>query len=86
MSAAAIILIEHLTENSNGFMTAKAIRVKLISVLGLIVSSKTIAKYRHQYLGKQKGGLHFLSRYYLCFLFKVQLPSVKTKTKGVFAI
>ena len=54
MTASDILLIEHLTENSNGFMTAKTIRVKLIRVLGLAVSTKTIAKYRHEYLGRLK--------------------------------
>ena len=49
---AAILLIEYFTEESNGFMTASSIRKKLRSILGLRIHAKTIAKYRHIYLGK----------------------------------
>ena len=46
----AIFLIEYLTEESNGFITAKAIKKKLQTILGLHISKQTVSKYRHKYL------------------------------------
>jgi hypothetical protein len=53
ITEAAILLIEYLTEESNGFMTATSIRKKLRSILGLQIHTKTVAKYQHTYLGEK---------------------------------
>jgi len=45
------MFLKYLTENSNGFMTAKSIKNKLLGVLGLRVSESLVQKYRHIYLG-----------------------------------
>ena len=44
-----LYLFKHLTENSNGFMTAKSIKNKLRSVLGLRISVSLVQKYRKIY-------------------------------------
>ena len=61
LTEAAILLIEYFTEESNGFMTAEQIALKLRSVLGLRIHAKTVASYRHTYLS------NFLHK----FLFKL---------------
>ena len=50
MSMAAIILTEHLTEQSNVFMTALSLTKRIKKFLGKNLSSKTVALYRHKYL------------------------------------
>ena len=53
LTDAAIFLIEYLTEESNGFMTAQRIALKLRSVLGLRIRASTVSTYRHKYLSKR---------------------------------
>ena len=54
MTNTAILLIEHLTEESNGFITAKSIQRKLLTIIGLRISIQTIAKYRQKYMNFYK--------------------------------
>ena len=51
---------EHLTEESNGFMTANSLTKRINFLLGTNISSKTLAKYRHTYLSK------YFVTYYFC--------------------
>ena len=51
LSPMASLLIEHLTEESNGFITAEAIKKKVKSILKLDLHRSTIAKHRKKYLG-----------------------------------
>ncbi len=50
VSPLATILIEHLTEESNGHVTAAAIEVKLRRILNLNVHESTVQRVRHKYL------------------------------------
>ena len=61
MSTAAILLIEHLTEVSNGFMTAHSITKRINHVLGINVSSKRVAYYRHTHLSNIRN---YLQQFY----------------------
>jgi hypothetical protein len=47
----ATLLIEHLTEESNGHITAAAIKIKLKRILGLNLHKSTVQRVRHKYLG-----------------------------------
>ena len=47
----AILLNEHLTEESNGHITAAAIKTRLRSILNLNVHKSTVQRLRHKYLG-----------------------------------
>ena len=47
----ASLLIEHLTEETNGFITTEAIKKKVKSILKLDLHRSTIAKHRKKYLG-----------------------------------
>ena len=53
-------LIEYLTEESNGFMTAQRIALKLGSVLGLPIRASTVSSYRHKYLSKRWNKKNYL--------------------------
>jgi hypothetical protein len=46
------LILKHLTENSNGFMTAKSIKNKLLSVIGPRISVSLVQKNRKIFLGK----------------------------------
>ena len=46
----ATLLIEHLTEESNGHITADAIKIKLKRILGLNIHKSTVQRVRHKYL------------------------------------
>jgi hypothetical protein len=46
----AILLNEHLTEESNGHITAAAIKTRLRSILNLNVHKSTVQRLRHKYL------------------------------------
>jgi hypothetical protein len=46
----AIFLIEYLTEESNGHITAAAIKTKLRSILNLNVHKSTVQRLRNKYL------------------------------------
>ena len=48
VSPLATLLIEHLTEESNGHITAAVIKIKLKRILGL---KSTVQRVRHKYLG-----------------------------------
>ena len=45
------LLIEHLTEESNGHITAAAIKTKLRRILDLNIHQSTVQRVRHKYLG-----------------------------------
>ena len=51
VSPLAILLIEHLTEESNGHITAAAIKTKLRRILNLNIHKSTVQRVRHKYLG-----------------------------------
>ena len=51
VSPLATLLIEHLTEESNGHITAAAIKIKLKRILGLNIHKSTVQRVRHKYLG-----------------------------------
>ena len=51
MSLLATPLIEHLTEESNGSITAARIKIKLKRILKLDVHASTVQRVRHRYLG-----------------------------------
>ena len=51
VSPLAILLIEHLTEESNGHITAAAIKTKLKRILDLDLHKSTVQRVRHKYLG-----------------------------------
>ena len=51
VSPFATLLIEHLTEESNGSITAAAIKIKLKRILKLDVHASTVQRVRHRYLG-----------------------------------
>jgi hypothetical protein len=50
VSPLATLLIEHLTEESNGHITAAAIKIKLRRILNLNVHESTVQRVRHKYL------------------------------------
>jgi hypothetical protein len=50
VSSLATLLIEHLTEESNGHITAAAIKIKLRRILNLNVHESTVQRVRHKYL------------------------------------
>ena len=50
VSPLATTLIEHLTEESNGHMTAAAIKTKLRRILDVNVNVSTVQRVRHKYL------------------------------------
>ena len=58
------IILKYLTEISNGFMTAKTIRKRLLSVLDLNVHISTVGRARKTILGIS------------CFLFKIYLAFI----------
>ena len=51
VSSFATLLIEHLTEESNGSITAASIKIKLKRNLKLDVHASTVQRVRHRYLG-----------------------------------
>ena len=54
VSPLASCLIEHLTEETNGSITARELKLKLKRILKLDLHVSTIANHRHKYLGKLK--------------------------------
>ena len=51
MSPLATLLIEHLTEETNGSITAQELKQILKRVLNLEVHKSTVQRVRHKYLG-----------------------------------
>ena len=51
VSPLAILLIEHLTEESNGHITAAAIKTKFRRILDVNLHQSTVQRVRHKYLG-----------------------------------
>ena len=51
MGPLATLLIEHLTEETNGSITAKELKQILRRVLNLDVHKSTVQRVRHKYLG-----------------------------------
>jgi len=53
----ATLLIEHLTEETNGSITAKELKQILRRVLNLDVHQSTVQRVRHKYLGNNINDL-----------------------------
>ena len=58
------LLIEHLTEETNGHITAHEIHKKLIKILNVNLHMSTIAHFRKKYLGR--GFSFFTDRTNFC--------------------
>ena len=58
----ATLLIEHLTEETNGSITAAELKKKLKRILQLDVHESTVQRVRHSYLS-------FTIYYYLYFIY-----------------
>ena len=58
------LLIEHLTEETNGHITAREIHKKLIKILNVNLHMSTIAHFRKKYLGR--GFSFFTDRTNFC--------------------